>query len=168
MTSAADQALVPTDQLPRDFEALTEKNQALGSELLRCYEQLSFVFEIAEHIGNLQDPAAIRNALLRRCATMLNAGALFFDHAGRCVPITCGETTARPVEVDAERLQATLAQEIEAVRRTGRSRAANLTPAARPAWSSPCATGASRPSTRETPWPYRRFSATAATSSATC
>ena len=129
--SAADRALVPADQRPPDYEALAEKNEALGGELLRCYEQLSFVFEITEHIADLQDPAAIQNALLRRCATMLNAGALFLDRAGRCVPITCGETTARPVGVDAERLQATLAAEIEAVRRTGRARAANLTPAAR-------------------------------------
>jgi HD-GYP domain-containing protein (c-di-GMP phosphodiesterase class II) len=131
MTSAVDRAPVPAGQPPCDFEALAEKSEVLGSELLRCYEQLSFVFEITEHIANLQDPAAIRTALLRRCATMLNAGAIFFDHAGCCVPVTCGETTGRPVQVDAERLRATLAQEIEAVRRTGRARAANLVSAAR-------------------------------------
>jgi HD-GYP domain-containing protein (c-di-GMP phosphodiesterase class II) len=127
--SAADRALVSADQLRGDLEDLAERDEALGSELLRCYEQLSFVFEITEHIANFQDPAAIQNALLRRCATMLNAGALFLDHAGCCAPITCGETTGRPVEIDAERLQATLAEEIEAVRRTGRSRVANLTSA---------------------------------------
>jgi len=105
---------------------LAESNEALGGDLLRCYEYLSFVFEITEHIAHLQDPLAIQEALLRRYAMMLNAGAVFIDYAGRCVEVGCEHTGGAPVDANPERLRAALGHEIDAVRRTHRARTVKL------------------------------------------
>ena len=71
------------------LELLRQENEALGRELLRCYEQLNFVFEITEKIAKLQDPETI----LACCAALgktIGAGALFLDQGGRCLAIPPG------------------------------------------------------------------------------
>ena len=39
------------------LDRVTAEKDLLGRELLRCHEQLSLVFEIAEHIASLHDPS---------------------------------------------------------------------------------------------------------------
>lgn len=82
-SESADVAPMPVqrglnDALSR-LDDLSRENEALGRELLRCYEQLSLVFEITEHIASLRNSEEIERTLLERCATMLNTRALFLD-----------------------------------------------------------------------------------------
>ncbi|MBU0641573.1 MAG: HD-GYP domain-containing protein [Planctomycetes bacterium] len=113
-------------ELSQHLETALEENEALGRELLRSYEQLNLVFEITDHIANLQDAHTIRETLLRRCGTMLGAGALYFDQGGQCLSVECVETVGRPLDIEPERVRAALAADIEGVRRSGRSRVPEL------------------------------------------
>ncbi|MBK8915621.1 MAG: hypothetical protein IPM64_13685 [Phycisphaerales bacterium] len=124
MTPATHNPSPPAELRPELlFERLTaaaEENEALGRELLRCYEQLSLVFEITEHIATLQDPQHIQQSLLRRYATMLGASAALLDLDGRCESVDGVDAVATPV-VDPARLRELLGAEIAAVRSSRRT-----------------------------------------------
>ena len=107
--------------LAEQFTALRQENEALGNELLRYYEQLNLLFEITENIGRLGNPEAIQNSLLRRFGETLGAAVLLIDHGGTYSTVELTETLARPLQVDAARVHASLAQEIQAVRQTRRA-----------------------------------------------
>ena len=107
--------------LAEQFTALRQENEALGNELLRYYEQLNLLFEITENIGRLGNPEAIQNSLLRRFGETLGAAVLLIDHGGAYSTVELTETLARPLEVDAARVHASLAQEIQTVRQTRRA-----------------------------------------------
>lgn len=113
-------APVRAEQVLERLSAAIEENEALGRELLRCYEQLSLVFEITEHIATLEAPERIQETLLRRYATMLGAGAVLFDDARGCAPVEALDTQAA-VTVDAGLVKLLLQRDIEAVRSTRRT-----------------------------------------------
>lgn len=101
------------------LELLRQENEALGRELLRCYEQLNFVFEITEKIAKLQDPETILRLLLQRFGKTIGAGALFLDQGGRCLAIPPGDRYAWSINIDAEVVQSCLSGQIEQARRGG-------------------------------------------------
>lgn len=115
----------------RRLAAVAEENEALGRELLRCYEQLSLVFEITEHIATLEDPDRIQESLLRRFGTMLSAGAVFFERSGTCTLVPPLDTLAAPPPADAAAVHAALRREIEQVRRSKRTIVPKLAPETR-------------------------------------
>jgi HD-GYP domain-containing protein (c-di-GMP phosphodiesterase class II) len=112
---------VEADALLQRVELLREENEALGSELLRCYEQLNFVFEITEKIAKLQDPEMILRLLLQRFGKTIGAGALFLDQNGRCTAIPAGDRHTWSISLDPLGVQNCLAAEIEQARREGRA-----------------------------------------------
>ncbi|MGD8450422.1 MAG: HD-GYP domain-containing protein [Phycisphaerae bacterium] len=105
-------------------EQMRQENEALGLELLRCYEQLNLVFDITENIATLRDPATIQRALLRRFGEMLGAGAMFVESDQTCQPIEALEGVGRPITVDSAELRQCLNHDIALVRRTHRARVA--------------------------------------------
>lgn len=107
------------------LEAVARENEALSRELLRCYEQLNLVYEITEHLANLQDPRVIQDALLRRYATMLNLEAVFLDEHGNCQRMPLDERRTRYV-INGSALGSALRDDIEIVRNTRRPRVAEL------------------------------------------
>lgn len=113
-----------TAELVEQRDQARRENEALGLELLRCYEQLNLVFDITENIATLHDPATIERALLRRFGEMLGAGAMFVDQGECCQPIEALEGVGQPVVVDAADLRTCLAHDIDLVRRTHRARVA--------------------------------------------
>lgn len=115
-------AVAATEEFsPARLSAIQRENEDLGRELLRCYEQLSLVFEITEHIANLQDPEAIRNVLLRRYAGMLGADQVLVCCSGAClrIELTPGSASVT-LPVDPAIVRTCLAAEIESVRATRR------------------------------------------------
>ncbi|TWT41176.1 Cyclic di-GMP phosphodiesterase response regulator RpfG [Phycisphaerae bacterium RAS1] len=108
---------------PGRVRAIQRENEDLGRELLRCYEQLSLVFEITEHIANLQDPDAIRDVLLRRYAGMLTAAEVFVCAGDGCNSIEMPAAAAASRRaLSAEAVRECLRDEVEAVRSTRRVR----------------------------------------------
>lgn len=101
------------------LELLRQENEALGHELLRCYEQLNFVFEITEKIAKLQDPEIILRLLLQRFGKTIGAGALFLDQGGRCLAIPAGDRHGWSICLDPALIQRCLGREIEQARRHG-------------------------------------------------
>lgn len=118
-------------EIERQLAAVAEENEALGRELLRCYEQLSLVFEITEHIATLEDPDRIQESLLRRFGTMLSAGAVFFERGGTCTLVPPLDTLTAPPPAGAADVHAALRRDIEHVRRTKRTTVPNLAPETR-------------------------------------
>ncbi len=114
--------------LEERVEGLVEENEAMGRELLRCYEQLSLVYEITEHIANLQEPEEIEAALLRRFGAMLSAGTVIFENARGCHAIECDGSLARPVALEPRIVSELFAGEMRIVRQTGRTYVPTLTP----------------------------------------
>ncbi|MCH8806452.1 MAG: HD-GYP domain-containing protein [Planctomycetes bacterium] len=131
--AASAEALDRLDEMSSRFTALVQENEDLGRELLRCYEQLSLLFEITEHIANLRDPSSIQEALLRRYGTMLGAGAIYHDRDGECVAVTLTDSVGRPISLEAATLRAALRDEIEAVRESLHARVPTLSSEARDA-----------------------------------
>lgn len=115
------------------LRAVAEENEALARDLLRCYEQLSLVFELTEHIANLKEPRGIQEALLRRYATMLGASAVYFECCGECVALEAEQAAGPRLRLDGGLVRRALAEEIRGVRQTRRARVPALTPAARQA-----------------------------------
>jgi HD-GYP domain-containing protein (c-di-GMP phosphodiesterase class II) len=118
--AAPAQAANPGDLLSR-LDLLQQENEALGRELLRCYEQLNLVFEITENIAKLQDPEIIQHDLLNRFARMINAGALFLDTPAECTQLFAAESAGRPVELPADQLRTELGEQLASVRQTQRA-----------------------------------------------
>jgi HD-GYP domain-containing protein (c-di-GMP phosphodiesterase class II) len=118
-------------EVERQLAAAAEESEALGRELLRCYEQLSLVFEITEHIATLEDPDRIQESLLRRFGTMLSAGAVFLERGGVCTLVPPLDTLTAPPAADAAAVHAALGRDIEHVRRTKRTIVPNLSPQTR-------------------------------------
>lgn len=114
------QSLLSSEDILTRLSSAVEENEALGRELLRCYEQLSLVFEITEHIATLEDPAHIQQSLLRRYATMLGAGAVLFASGEYCTPID-GIDAAATVEVEPDTICELLKADIEGVRASRRT-----------------------------------------------
>lgn len=104
-----------------DVSRLLEENESLGRELLRCYEQMSLLFEITENIAHLGDAATIQAALIRRYATMLNVGALLLDDGSRCVVIDGYESLGRPLPANGRAIRVALGNEIQHVRQSQRA-----------------------------------------------
>jgi len=124
----------PTDGPAAErLEAVQQENQALGRELLRCYEQLNLVFDITENIATLRDPDTIRPALLRRFGEMLSVGALLIDQDGTCVTADPGDSAGQRLQLDPARVHASLAREIELVRQTLHARVPSSDPLMRTA-----------------------------------
>jgi len=119
-------------ELDGRLQKVHEENEALGRELLRCYEQLNLVFEITEHIASLQDPTQIEQDLIARFGTMLGAGALLIDRGGRAEPLQYSPLS-RPVTVDGALVRRAVAEQIEDARRCVRSTVPELCPTARAA-----------------------------------
>lgn len=90
---------------------------------LRCYEQLSLVFEMTEHIARLRSPAEIERALLRRSAEALRADAVFRTRNGLLERFKLRSPTASAVP-DGPTLRRTLRRELDAVCTGGRALAA--------------------------------------------
>lgn len=104
-----------------EVSRLMEENESLGRELLRCYEQMSLLFEMTESIAHIGDAATIQAVLIRRYASMLNVGALLFDDGHRCEVIDDYESLGRPLPALAAELRRLLSQEIARVRETRRA-----------------------------------------------
>jgi HD-GYP domain-containing protein (c-di-GMP phosphodiesterase class II) len=115
--AALDQASDAVERL----EALTGENEALWRDLLRCYEQLSLVFEITEHIANLHDPRHVENALLRRYATMLGAGAVLIERIGDVTAVSLSAEPGSELRIDAATAGRALSEEIQSVRKRNRA-----------------------------------------------
>lgn len=113
---------ITVDEIVAQFESLQQENEALGRELLRCYEQLSLVFEITEHIGKLEDPEHIQVSLLQRFGAMLGAGAIYVVRDGECEQIKEIASMAAPIRLPASLVKDVFAEEIAAVRETRRAR----------------------------------------------
>ncbi len=111
-------------------ELLRQENDALGRELLRCYEQLNLVFEITENIAALRDPELIQKLLLQRFGTMLGAQAVYLDHQGRCAAVDLPHGSGQSAPGQPEQVRKVLAHEIELVRRTERAWVPTCEPAA--------------------------------------
>ena len=114
------------DALKR-LDELAEENAALGRDLLRCYEQLSLVFEITEHIAFLHDPQHVREALLRRYAAMLEAGAILVDEGGRITRVPLPGGGGPEINVDPWIIAQGLSEEIAAVRKSNRAHVSSST-----------------------------------------
>ena len=104
------------------IENLGAENEALGRDLLRCYEQLSLVFEITEHIAVLHDPRQVQEALLGRYAAMLGVAAIFVDRPGASLPVRLAIAGGAEIDIDPADIAERLADEIEAVRASNRAR----------------------------------------------
>lgn len=120
MTSEETQAIGALDAVA-EVSRLMEENESLGRELLRCYEQMSLLFEMTESIANIGDSATIQAVLIRRYAAMLNVGAILFDDGVRCEVIDDYESLGRPLPALAPELRRLLSQEISRVRETRRA-----------------------------------------------
>lgn len=96
--------------------ALRREKDALGRELLRCYEQLNLIFDITENISRLREPAIMRRALLLRCAEMLAAGTGYAVEGENWLPLPLGDSLGRAVAVRFESLRARLSGAVDAVR----------------------------------------------------
>lgn len=118
---AAVRALNQATEAAERIESLVSENEALGRDLLRCYEQLSLVFEITEHIANLHDPRHVENALLRRYATMLGAGAVLIARGEDVTAISLSGESGEGMRVNAAAVGRLLSDEIESVRKQNRS-----------------------------------------------
>lgn len=128
----APQLFAAADLLPR-IEALQEENLELGRELLRCYEQLNLVFQITEYIASLQEPAAIRETLLRRFASLLQAGGLY-RVAGGHVEVFAGlDSEGAAINVPAAAVVIHLEAEIKLALRSQRALVPTLTAEAKEA-----------------------------------
>lgn len=104
-----------------DASRLMRENESLGGELLRCYEQMSLLFEMTESIAHLGDSATIQAVLIRRYAGMLNVGALLLDDGARCVVIDDYESLGRPLPALGDAIRGLLTDEIRRVRETQRA-----------------------------------------------
>lgn len=125
--SPAAMAAAQARDVLRRLEAVEVENAQLGQDLLRCYEQLNLVYEITEYIATLQEPAVIRDTLLRRYASLMRAGAIFVFGAESCTAIGGFESEGAPVTIAADDVHTACSQEVQNVRRT--SRAAVITAA---------------------------------------
>ena len=114
-------------------ESLAAENEALSRDLLRCYEQLSLVFEITEHIAVLHDPRQVQEALLGRYAAMLGVAAIFVDHPGASLPEPLPVAGGAEIDIDPADIVKHLADEIEAVRSSRRAQVYLWQPAVRAA-----------------------------------
>ncbi|MBL8878322.1 MAG: HD-GYP domain-containing protein [Phycisphaerales bacterium] len=114
----------PAGQAPdasEDVSRLLDENESLGRELLRCYEQMSLLFEITENIAHLGDAATIQAALIRRYGSMLNVGALLLEDGTRCQVIDGYESLGRPLPANGGVIRAALHGEIQRVRESQRA-----------------------------------------------
>jgi HD-GYP domain-containing protein (c-di-GMP phosphodiesterase class II) len=114
-------------RLQSHLDRMAEEKDLLGRELLRCHEQLSLVFEIAEHIAGLHDPDLIQATLLRRYGAMLAAGAVFLDRGGCCMRIEQEENDGSTIALGPEQIRGVLAAHVELVRRSRRALVPPLT-----------------------------------------
>ena len=115
------------DPLKR-LDELAQENEALGRDLLRCYEQLSLVFEITEHIAVLREPQHVREALLRRYAAMLEARAILVDEGGQITNVPLPGGRGPEISVDPWVIAQDLSEEIAAVRKSNRAHVSTWTP----------------------------------------
>ena len=115
-------AMASVDAALSRIESLGAENEALSRDLLRCYEQLSLVFEITEHIAVLHDPRQVQEALLGRYAAMLGVAAIFVDRPGSSLPVPLSIPGGAEIDIDAKDIAENLADEIEAVRASNRAR----------------------------------------------
>jgi HD-GYP domain-containing protein (c-di-GMP phosphodiesterase class II) len=115
------------------LDLLRDENEALGRELLRCYEQLNLLFEITENISALRDPDLIQKALLQRFGGMLGAGAVYVDHGGRCTAVEMTQSFGQRLPIEPDHVRRALIHEIELVRRTERAWVPTCEPATRDA-----------------------------------
>jgi HD-GYP domain-containing protein (c-di-GMP phosphodiesterase class II) len=115
------------------LDQLHEENDALGRELLRCYEQLNLVFEITENIAKLQDPEHIQHSLLQRFGSVIGAGALFVDLGGECMVIEPRAGSEWLEHLRPEEIHTLLAKEIALVRTSQRAMVPNCDEAQRQA-----------------------------------
>jgi len=115
------------------IESLLAEKEDLGRELLRRHEQLNLVFEITEHISNLQDPDTVETALLRHYGTVLGASAVFLDRAGCCMRVEPDASSPPAPAVGTHRVRAALAAQIEDARHGRRACTPAMSPAARTA-----------------------------------
>jgi HD-GYP domain-containing protein (c-di-GMP phosphodiesterase class II) len=78
--------LAPLDtiaQLSERITRLIEENQGLADEVLRCYEQLNVIFDIAQQVAHLVNVSDIEQVLAERIATLLGAeAAVVIDSEG--------------------------------------------------------------------------------------
>lgn len=109
------------------LDHIEAEKDLLGRELLRCHEQLSLVFEIAEHSASQHDPDLIQATLLRRYGAMLTAGAIFLDRGGCCMRIQLEETDGPRIELGPEQIRGALAAHVEFVRNSRRALVPPLT-----------------------------------------
>ena len=124
--------LKPIDvgDLTTRVDSIERENRELGAELLRCYEQLNLVYQITEYVATLQEPAVIRETLLKRFAGLMQAGAIFVDDGQRCDAIVEFDSDAPRVGVSAADVKTLLGGDIELVRRTLRAHGPKLPPEA--------------------------------------
>ena len=107
---------VPAVDLLKRLDALGNENKLLGRELLRCYDQLSLVFDVTAHLATLDEPQGVEAVLVRRWGALLGVPAVYEDDSQSCalVPVSDAPTTV-PLP-DPTTVRAALAEPIACVR----------------------------------------------------
>ncbi len=119
---------VTLESLLERLEQLRGENEALGRELLRCYEQLNLVFEITDQFAAVRDVAQATAALAPRLAGMLNASyAFLLGPAREITPVELSGPQRARAQISPE-LPDLLAAEIAWVRQEGRTAIAGVSP----------------------------------------
>ncbi|MEP0842482.1 MAG: HD-GYP domain-containing protein [Phycisphaerae bacterium] len=71
------------ERLTREVEALTRESEKLADEVLRCYEQINFIFDVSAQIAVLEDADEVRRMLLVKLRHMFDAESIYYVTADR-------------------------------------------------------------------------------------
>jgi HD-GYP domain-containing protein (c-di-GMP phosphodiesterase class II) len=61
-----------------DFAELARENESLADEVLHCYEQINFLFDVSAQIAILNDGAELRRLLLVKLRDLFGAEAVYY------------------------------------------------------------------------------------------
>jgi HD-GYP domain-containing protein (c-di-GMP phosphodiesterase class II) len=73
-----------TDSCPAaEYSELTRENENLAEEVLHCYEQINFLFDVSAQIAALSDGEELRRLLLVKLRDLFDAEAVYYLSADR-------------------------------------------------------------------------------------
>lgn len=75
-----DEACLPetASRLAEENSKLARENEKLAEEVLRCYEQINFVFDVSAQVAVLTDAAEVRQLLMIKLRHMFDAEAVYY------------------------------------------------------------------------------------------